>query len=202
MRRRWRGHGAIVPSRSRAHRRLVHCLDGCARVRADPPGRPGLCLPRRGAFGSMAAGAVRAAFRCCGVRLASDGCPTVWIGRCAVSSAWRATGLRSSGLAAAGLDGAGARVPALLGTRAGSGEGGHVVAFVRGEDAAAELDAESDFDVLTLTRSLDLRELVEDELLLALPLVPRTSSVRTRRRPRPTHRSRCPLQILLRHWPI
>lgn len=44
--------------------------------------------------------------------------------------------------------------------------------FVRGEDAAAELDAESDFDVLALTRSLDLRELVEDELLLALPLVP------------------------------
>ena len=44
--------------------------------------------------------------------------------------------------------------------------------FVRGEAAAAELDAESEFDVLALTRSLDLRELVEDELLLALPLVP------------------------------
>ena len=44
--------------------------------------------------------------------------------------------------------------------------------FVRGEDAAAELDAESEFDVLALTRSLDLRELIEDELLLALPLVP------------------------------
>lgn len=45
--------------------------------------------------------------------------------------------------------------------------------FVRGEDAAAQLDADSDDDVLALTRALDLRELVEDELLLALPLVPR-----------------------------
>ncbi len=45
--------------------------------------------------------------------------------------------------------------------------------FVHGEDAAAELDADSEDDVLALTRSLDLRELVEDELLLALPIVPR-----------------------------
>jgi uncharacterized protein len=45
--------------------------------------------------------------------------------------------------------------------------------FVPGEDAAAQLDAESDDDVLALTRALDLQELVEDELLLALPLVPR-----------------------------
>lgn len=45
--------------------------------------------------------------------------------------------------------------------------------FVRGEDQAAALDAESEDDVLALERSLDLRELVEDELLLALPLVPR-----------------------------
>lgn len=46
--------------------------------------------------------------------------------------------------------------------------------FVRGEDRAAELDAEAeDEDVLELTRSLDLHALVEDELLLALPLVPR-----------------------------
>jgi uncharacterized protein len=45
--------------------------------------------------------------------------------------------------------------------------------FVHGEDAAAQLDADSDDDVLALTRSLDLRELVEDELLLALPIVPR-----------------------------
>ena len=44
--------------------------------------------------------------------------------------------------------------------------------FVRGEDAAADLDAESEFDVLALSRSLDLRELVEDELLLAVPTVP------------------------------
>lgn len=44
--------------------------------------------------------------------------------------------------------------------------------FVPGEDAAAQLDSESNDDVLAMTRALDLRELVEDELLLALPLVP------------------------------
>lgn len=43
--------------------------------------------------------------------------------------------------------------------------------FVHGEDAAAQLDAESDDDVLALSRSLDLHELAEDELLLAMPLV-------------------------------
>jgi uncharacterized protein len=47
------------------------------------------------------------------------------------------------------------------------------IRFVRGEEEAATLDADVDDDVLALTRSLDLRELVEDELLLALPLVPR-----------------------------
>ncbi len=45
--------------------------------------------------------------------------------------------------------------------------------FVADETAAAALDAEVEDDVLVLTRSLDARELVEDELLLALPLVPR-----------------------------
>ena len=45
--------------------------------------------------------------------------------------------------------------------------------FVNGEDVAAELDADSEDDVLALTRALDARELVEDELLLALPIVPR-----------------------------
>ena len=44
--------------------------------------------------------------------------------------------------------------------------------FVQGEDAAAQIDADRDDDVLAMTRALDLRELVEDELLLALPLVP------------------------------
>jgi len=44
--------------------------------------------------------------------------------------------------------------------------------FVAGEDAAAALDATSDDDIIALTRTLDLRVLVEDELLLALPLVP------------------------------
>ena len=45
--------------------------------------------------------------------------------------------------------------------------------FVRDEQRAAEIDAESVEDVLALPRHLDLRELIEDELLLALPLVPR-----------------------------
>ena len=45
--------------------------------------------------------------------------------------------------------------------------------FVNGEDTAAALDSEHEDDVLALTRSLDLRSLIEDELLLALPLVPR-----------------------------
>jgi uncharacterized protein len=45
--------------------------------------------------------------------------------------------------------------------------------FVADEDTAARLDADTEDDVLAMTRSLDLRELVEDELLLALPLVPR-----------------------------
>lgn len=47
------------------------------------------------------------------------------------------------------------------------------IRFVRGEAAAEALDAEIEEDVLALARSLDLRELIEDELLLALPLVPR-----------------------------
>jgi uncharacterized protein len=45
--------------------------------------------------------------------------------------------------------------------------------FVAGESAAEQLDADHEEDVLALTRSLDLQELMEDELLLALPLVPR-----------------------------
>jgi uncharacterized protein len=47
------------------------------------------------------------------------------------------------------------------------------IRFVRGEDQAEALDAESEFDVLALVPVLDLRQLVEDELLLALPIVPR-----------------------------
>jgi len=45
--------------------------------------------------------------------------------------------------------------------------------FMADEKQAAELDAESDHEVLVVSRSLDLREVVEDELILALPLVPR-----------------------------
>lgn len=47
------------------------------------------------------------------------------------------------------------------------------VRFVDTEAEAAALDADSDDDVLALPRHLDARELIEDELLLALPLVPR-----------------------------
>jgi uncharacterized protein len=45
--------------------------------------------------------------------------------------------------------------------------------FVADEDEAAQLDEESEDDVLALPRRLDLRTLLEDELILALPLVPR-----------------------------
>jgi uncharacterized protein len=44
--------------------------------------------------------------------------------------------------------------------------------FVADEATAEALDAESEDDVLALPRRLDLHDLVEDELLLALPLVP------------------------------
>lgn len=45
--------------------------------------------------------------------------------------------------------------------------------FERDESAAAQADLDSEEDVLALPRFLDLRTLLEDELLLALPLVPR-----------------------------
>ena len=46
--------------------------------------------------------------------------------------------------------------------------------FVATEELAAELDEDSDDeDVLALPARLDLRELVEDELILSLPIVPR-----------------------------
>jgi uncharacterized protein len=47
------------------------------------------------------------------------------------------------------------------------------IRFVDTEAEAAALDADSEDDVLALPRHLDARELIEDELLLALPLVPR-----------------------------
>ncbi len=45
--------------------------------------------------------------------------------------------------------------------------------FVEGEDSAAALDAEADDDVLAVQPAFDLRALIEDELLLSLPLIPR-----------------------------
>ena len=48
--------------------------------------------------------------------------------------------------------------------------------FVTGEEIAASQDEGSEEDVLALTRSLDLLELVEDELLMDLPLAPRHES--------------------------
>ena len=44
--------------------------------------------------------------------------------------------------------------------------------FVRDEAAAARLDEESEDDVLVMPQRLDLMELLEDEFILALPLVP------------------------------
>lgn len=48
--------------------------------------------------------------------------------------------------------------------------------FVPDEAQAEAEDATSEEDVLALPRALNLRELAEDELLLALPLVPRHAS--------------------------
>jgi uncharacterized protein len=45
--------------------------------------------------------------------------------------------------------------------------------FVADEVSAERLDEEIEDEVLVLGRSLDLHELVEDELLLAMPIVPR-----------------------------
>lgn len=45
--------------------------------------------------------------------------------------------------------------------------------FAAGEDEAARLDEESEDDVLALSPAFDLLALIEDELILALPLVPR-----------------------------
>ena len=45
--------------------------------------------------------------------------------------------------------------------------------FVASEEEAARLDEHSEEDVLVLQPRLDLRELIEDELILAVPLVPR-----------------------------
>jgi uncharacterized protein len=45
--------------------------------------------------------------------------------------------------------------------------------FVGDEDEAAHLDAHSEDDVLAASSRFDLLELLEDELILALPIVPR-----------------------------
>jgi uncharacterized protein len=49
----------------------------------------------------------------------------------------------------------------------------HRVRFVHGEQEAERLDEELEDDVLALEPRLDLLALLEDELILALPLVPR-----------------------------
>jgi uncharacterized protein len=47
------------------------------------------------------------------------------------------------------------------------------IRFVKDEAAAAQLDAEGDDDVLALSRQFDLMALIEDELIMAQPIVPR-----------------------------
>ncbi len=47
------------------------------------------------------------------------------------------------------------------------------IRFVHGEDLAAKLDEETEDDVMSLPAALDVQDLVEDELILALPIVPR-----------------------------
>jgi uncharacterized protein len=44
--------------------------------------------------------------------------------------------------------------------------------FVRDEETAWEEDEDSEEDLLVFTRDFDLLELIEDELIMALPLVP------------------------------
>ncbi|PWW45996.1 YceD family protein [Melaminivora alkalimesophila] len=44
--------------------------------------------------------------------------------------------------------------------------------FVADEATAEALDADSEEDLLVLSRDFNLRELIEDELIMALPLVP------------------------------
>lgn len=48
--------------------------------------------------------------------------------------------------------------------------------FVADEAEALKLDEETDDDVLVSSREFDLHELLEDELILALPIVPRHQS--------------------------
>jgi uncharacterized protein len=47
------------------------------------------------------------------------------------------------------------------------------IRFVKDEAAAAQLDADCEDDVLALSRQFDLMELIEDELIMAQPIVPR-----------------------------
>ena len=56
--------------------------------------------------------------------------------------------------------------------------------FVRDAGQAERLDETADEDVLVLVPRLDLQQLLEDELILALPLVPR-------------HEGRCPVPLPL-----
>ena len=46
------------------------------------------------------------------------------------------------------------------------------IRFARDENEAARLDADSDDDVLAVSRQFHLLELVEDELIMDLPMVP------------------------------
>jgi uncharacterized protein len=47
------------------------------------------------------------------------------------------------------------------------------IRFVADESMAAELDADMEDDVLVTSRSFDLLDLIEDELIMASPIVPR-----------------------------
>jgi uncharacterized protein len=70
----------------------------------------------------------------------------------------------------------GLRCQRCLGTLAETVVVHRVLRFVADEALAAQLDEEAeDEDVLAMPPSLDLVELLEDELILALPLVPRHS---------------------------
>ncbi len=76
--------------------------------------------------------------------------------------------------ASEGVRGAAADLPALPASRSKCRSSvDRSFRFVADEDTAAALDDEAEEDVLALSRSFDLLALVEDELLMALPVVPR-----------------------------
>ena len=84
-----------------------------------------------------------------------------------------AAGIRRGLGAFAGRCGLATDLPALPGAGGRGGAFDREFRFVATEELAAIEDEESEEDVLVLSRNFNLVELVEDELLMALPVVPK-----------------------------